>query len=436
MRTFDRCKSRMGWQSSDMKDRILAAVGSPKDLEGLYRKSPKEFATALREAFDELPDSCVLQVWHERLFFDEMAAGTSAAKLLYARDIWLTVALSLIAGTLAKLPILLPISRELFYPRNLCGIMAGALTAYFCIQKPCRGQVTAILLSILAGSLLFLNLLPDRSNSASILMACIYAPFVFWSLLGIAFAGGHWSSLGARMDYLRYNGELLIYTTMILLGGMVLTGLTAALFHLIGLDISEWYMSNVVVYGAVAAPVVATLLIDRVVGDRFKITPLLAKIFTPLFLVTVVAYLIAMIFQHRSPFTDRDFLIAFNLLLLVVLGLCVFSVSERGRRDSAGVTDLMNIALVFVTLLIDVVALSAIVFRTASEGLTPNRMAVLGANLLIFLHLAGILFHYIRFIRKSRDFDAIENWIVAYLPAYTAWSLFVMVGFPLLFWFR
>ncbi len=419
-----------------MKDRILAAAGSPRDLETLYRKSSKEFATALREALDELPDSSVLQVWHERLFFDEKAAVTSGAKLLCARDIWLTVALSLIAGTLVKLPFLLQISGELFYPRNLCGILAGTLTAYFCIQKPCRGRTATILLSILAGSLLFLNLLPDRSNSASILLACIYAPFFFWSLLGVAFAGGSWRSLSARMDYLRYNGELLIYTTMILIGGMVLSGLTAALFHLIGVDIHEWYGSNVVVYGAVAAPVVATLLIDRVVGDRFKIAPLLAKVFTPLFLVMVVAYLAAMILQHRSPFTDRDFLIAFNMLLLVVLGLCVFSVSERGQKDSAGAADLMNIALVFVTLLIDAVALSAIVFRTASEGLTPNRMAVLGTNLIIFLHLAGILFHYIRFIRKIRNFDAIENWIVAYLPAYTAWSLFVMVGFPLLFWFR
>jgi len=30
----------------------------------------------------------------------------------------------------------------------------------------------------------------------------------------------------------------------------------------------------------------------------------------------------------------------------------------------------------------------------------------------------------------------LEKWIVGYIPAYTAWSLIVAVGFPLLFWFR
>jgi len=46
--------------------------------------------------------------------------------------------------------------------------------------------------------------------------------------------------------------------------------------------IEEWYMKNVVVYGAIGSPIVATLLVERVVGDRFRIAPLLAKVFHPL----------------------------------------------------------------------------------------------------------------------------------------------------------
>ena len=420
-----------------MKDQILHAAGCPRELEALYRKNPGQFAPAFREALAENPDSIALRVWQERLFFDGQAGASSSGARLQGRDIRLVVALSLIAGTLAKLPLLFPsLDGERFYPRNLCGIVAGALVAYFCIQRQCRARTVALLLSLFPGSLLYLNLLPGSSKSATLVLACIHAPFFFWSLLGVAFLGGAWRNLPGRMDYLRYNGELLVFSTIVLLGGMVLTGLTLALFGLIGLQIESWYMSNVGVYGAIATPLVATLLIDRVVGDRFKISPLLAKVFSPLFLVTFVAYLIAMILQHKSPFTDRDFLIVFNGLLLVVLGLCVFSVSERGPKDPPGGLDLMNAALVSVTLAIDVVALAAILFRVTSLGFTPNRLAVLGANLIAFCHLAGILYYSMGFIRKTSRFELLENWIAGYIPAYTIWSLVVMVGFPLLFWFR
>jgi hypothetical protein len=90
-------------------------------------------------------------------------------------------------------------------------------------------------------------------------------------------------------------------------------------------------------------PIVATLIGERIVGTRFKIAPLLAKVFTPLFLVMALAYLVAMAIQQKSPFTDRDFLIAFNGLLLVVLALCVFSISERGTTARFAVADFLNI---------------------------------------------------------------------------------------------
>ncbi len=420
-----------------MKDRILNAADSPRELEALYRLDPKEFTRDFAEAFSRSPGSMALRVWHERLFFAETEAASAPAPGLRAVDIRLTIALALIAGTLARIPLLVPeMDAGKFLAGNLAGILGGSLIAYFCIQRPCRLKTALPIFAILLGTVLYLNLLPGPDKSQTSVLACLHAPFFFWSLLGIAFAGGAWRNLPGRMDYLRYNGELLVFTTVVLIGGMVLTGLTLALFGLIDVDITKFYMENVVIYGAVAAPIVATLLVEKVVGNRFKITPLLAKVFTPLFLATTVAYLVAMIFKHKSPFTDRDFLIAFNGLLLVVLGLCVFSISERRPEAPAGSEDLMNAALVSVTLMIDVIALAAILFRLTSYGFTPNRLAVLGANLLAFCHLAGILYYYIRFLRKSGEFSPLEKWIVGYLPAYTAWSLAVVIAFPLVFWFR
>ena len=418
-----------------MKDRILEAAGSALELERLYRGSPVEFTRVFPDALTEMPESAILLVWRERLFFGEGSATEEKVPRWRARDIWLTILISLVAGTLAKLPQWLPaVNAERFYTRNLCGIVAGALVVWFCAQWLSRRGIIPLVL--LAAALVDLNLLPEESKSESVVLALLHAPFFFWSLVGLAFLGGAWRNLARRMDYLRYNGELLVYTTVVLLGGMVLTGITLALFGMIDVKIEDWYRNYVVVYGAIASPIVATLLVEKVVGDRFKIAPLLAKVFTPLFLVTGIAYLSAMILKQKNLFTDREFLLAFNVLLLLVLGLCVFSISERGSGESAGVMDWMNIGLVAVTLAIDAVALAAILFRVSSYGFSPNRLAVLGANLLVFVHLAGILHHYLRFVRKSQGFGDLEKWIAGYLPTYTAWSLVVMLGFPLAFRFR
>lgn len=419
-----------------MKKKIIEISDSPSELEALYRSNPKEFIKSFPDVFAQRSDSAILCVWNERLFFEASeakAAGSISQWRLF--DILVTVILSLLAGLLVKLPYFISaLDEERFYSRNLGFIVIGALMIYFFVQKKCERKAIIVLLFLLA--LLYMNFLPDRSGSQTVGLSFLHMPFFLWSLLGAVFLRGSWRDLSGRLDYVRYNGELLIYSTVILIGGAVLTGLTFALFELIGVSIENWYMETVVVCGTVASPIVATLLVDRIIGERFKIAPLLAKVFTPLFLVTVVAYLLVMIVSRESPFTDREFLMAFNGLLLVVLGLCVFSISGRGAKETISVTDIMNISLVSVTLLVDVIALVAIIFRLTSYGLSPNRLVVLGANLLVFGHLAGILYHYMRFSFRVGSFQSIEKWIAVYMPSYAVWSAFVAVGFPLIFWFR
>jgi hypothetical protein len=259
-------------------------------------------------------------------------------------------------------------------------------------------------------------------------------------LLSAAINEKSWKEVNERMNYLRYNGELIIYTTVILIGGMVLSGITLALLGLIenSYELSRWYEENVIVYGAVAAPIVATFLIEKVLGRRLNIAPTLAKIFTPLFLLTTIGYLIIMAVYQSSPYNDREYLIAFNILLIIVLGLSIFSIAERDSKAPFNLSDYMNIGLIMATLIIDLIALSAIVFRLTNDnyGLTPNRTAILGINLLVFFHLVGILFYYIRFILNKSLFTKLENWITRYLPVYAVWAAVISIVLPLIFWYR
>jgi hypothetical protein len=98
--------------------------------------------------------------------------------------------------------------------------------------------------------------------------------------------------------------------------------------------------------------------------------------------------------------------------------------------------DYITVALVGVALVVDSVALAAISFRLVSYGITPNRMAVLGANVLIFVNLAGVLFQYVRFLQGRSPIIKLRTWITNYLPVYSAWTALVTFGFPLAFWLQ
>lgn len=256
---------------------------------------------------------------------------------------------------------------------------------------------------------------------------------MLWSLLGVAFCGPAFKSTERRLQYLRFWGEILIYTLLLFLAGTALTVFAFALFKLIQVDIFSWYFRNVFVFGLLAIPLIATWLADNVTTHRIRLTWLLARLFSPLLLLVTVVFLITMAIHQHNPLLDRDALMAFNGLLLVVLAITVFSLSDQNSADHPRWLMLVNIALIAVTLLIDAIALTAIASRLASLGFTPNRIAVLGANLLVFIHLIGLLHGYWLAWRNPIHKAKLEQWIAGYLPVYSVWTIGVTFGFPL--WF-
>ena len=80
-----------------------------------------------------------------------------------------------------------------------------------------------------------------------------------------------------------------------------------------------------------------------------------------------------MMILGNSPFVNREFLVGCNGLLILILGIMVFSIATRSRDSKIIITDYINVLLVGATLLINSLALSAIIFRLVEYGFTPNR---------------------------------------------------------------
>ena len=405
--------------------RILESLDDPKALEALYRQDPESF----RDSFDEVSraaeDSMTLRVWRARLEYSEPARGAERRRLWYAIGIGLCV------GALVRIPAVW-LGDEWYYPRLAPSLVILALAAYFWLENRKRGELI-IGLTLAAIATAYTALLPGYTDS--VVMALVHIPILFWAFLGFVFTGASWRDPQPRIRYVRYNGELLILASLVALGGIVFSGITVALFELVSENSAERYVQNVGVVGAAAVPVAGTYLYDVVFKRRTGIASVLARVFAPLFLVMTGTYLVVAFLGGQNPFVDREFLITFNGLLLVVLGMTVFSIAERGEQTEVKWSDYVNVALLVVTLVIDLIALSAILFRLTSYGLTPNRVVVLGANLVVMTHLAWMCRAYIGLVREKGGAGGVRQAVVGYLPVYVGWAALVAFVLPLVFRF-
>lgn len=408
-------------------------------LETLYHQQPDEFQQWLTAALEVLPTSDVLLTWQARLQW-RAAPVTTPMKSGAPSASWSwVVILGLLAAVLAKLPSLFPIEADWYYPRFVALLPVLPMIAYGLLFPVLEGvtrpdRVFLLRFGVpLALLVVYLGLLPDQ-ESDSILMAMIHVGPLMLALLTFSLMQQRWKDTAARLSVLRLLGETLVLAVLVLLGGMVMTGLTLGLFYAIGLGLSNWYMEYVVVSGLVAAPMVGLYVFDHFLERRARLAAMLARVFAPLFLITIVAYLAAMLTKGTNPYTDRDFLILMNGILLVIWGITVFSIVGRKDREFSA-SDGINLLLIIATLVIDLIALFAISQRWWDQGITPNRVAVAGANLVIFVHLNLILRAYLRLAKNTGSQVALEYSVARYLPVYSAWSAFVVLFLPLLFWF-
>ncbi|HAH25968.1 MAG TPA: DUF4153 domain-containing protein [Prolixibacteraceae bacterium] len=416
-----------------MKERILENINNADYLERLYRENKQDFSKSFLEITPDY-DSELIRFWKIRLAPETQSEVTGFLKL----DLLVVILLSLVSGLLVKLPEVFPqIIRESFYQRNLAIIVFNGIILYTFWQNRIfdtrRILIYGITLLIL---LLYINLLPGSYNpfkvSDSVTLAFIHVPLFLWCMFGLAFASFEYKNTAKLIEFIRFNGELIIMTGLILIAGGIMTGLTIALFRAIKMDIQKFYIEYVVVFGGVAAPIVSYFLIRLYPNITSKIAPVIARVFTPLVLMTMVVYTISLIFSESRILEDRELLLAFNMMLLAVMAIIVFSVSELDKSKEKNINVIILLALALLAIVIDSIALIAIITRV-TNGLTPNRTAVLGSNILIFINLILIAKSLYKAYRKSDQLESVEAVVASYLRVYALWTIVVIFILPFIF---
>jgi hypothetical protein len=267
-------------------------------------------------------------------------------------------------------------------------------------------------------------------------LTIIHLPIALWLCVGVAYVGGRWMGNERRMDFVRFTGELFIYYVLIALGGGVLVGMTMALFKAIGINAGELVGLWIVPCGIAGATVIASWLVEAKQSVIENMAPVLTRIFSPLFGLLFLGFLVTMLATGQGIDPEREILIVFDLLLVVVFALLLYSFSARDPLARPGTYDWIQLTLVATALVVDLLALWAVGSRISSFGFTPNRVAALGENVVLLGNLAGSAFLYARFLRGRIAFARLLQWQTTYLYVLAGWAAIVALVFPLIFGFR
>jgi len=358
------------------------------------------------------------------------------------REALVAVGLAVAAGVAVKIPQLFGVrfegahDDESFYVRNISLLILPMLAAFFVWKRGLnRSDMMKVGLPFLIAALV-INLLPFTQLGSTEVLAALHLPMALWITGGIAYMGGRWNSQPQRMNLVRFSGEWFIYLALIAAGGGVLTAFTIFTFQSIGLDAEPFVQTWLLPCGVAGAIVISGWLVEAKQSIIENMAPVLTRLFTPLFAILLISYLAAMLWSGRGILVDRNVLIGFDLLLALILGLLLYSISARDPEAPPNMFDRLQLLLVVSALLVDILALWAISKRISEFGFSPNKTAALGENLILLSNLGGSAILYASFLLKRGAFHTLERWQTAYIPVYLIWAGIVVALFPFIFNFQ
>lgn len=408
----------------DEEEAFLIAVKRLGDLDSLSREYAHEYSERL---------------WKRLVVAPEALEGG----LEWGKEGMVAVGLAVAAGVAIKLPELLGLSlldgtelTQSFYMRNTSLFVLPLLAVFFAWKRGLEPAGRLWLAAPFIVAALVANLLPFTLLGDTEVLAVLHLPMALWLAVGVAYAGGRWRDHHRRMNYVRFSGEWLIYFALIAAGGGVLMGITGVIFGAIGLDLELFLTSWVIPCGAMGAIIIAGWLVEAKQSVIENMAPVLTLLFTPLFTLMLLVFLGTMVWTGSSVDMEREVLIGFDLLLVLVVALLLYAISARDPQAEPGLFDGLQLLLVICALLVDALALWAILARISEFGFTPNRVAALGENLILVVNLGWSAVLYYRFLRRQVGLTPLERWQTAYLPVYAVWAWVVVVLFPLVFGFQ
>jgi hypothetical protein len=445
------------------RDTVKALAGDAEQLEQVYQTALKageadEFKQAIDDSYTAAPENLLYAAWFYRLKYAVAQARSFAA--VWAWVLPLAILNGLVFWWLSddsRYMIDLANTRQGaahgFLPA--IAILAGPISAvcvliYLTVVGRKRWRLSALIgLGLLAaGAYVFLTY-PQAGTrpfqEQYLTLMIIHLPLLAWAGVGaFLIAGNHDPT--SRFTFLIKSLEVFILGGLFVIAGGLFTGITIGLFAALNVDFPDLVQRLFIAGGGGLIPVVATAVIYNPtvppVEQAFheglsKLVALLMRILLPLTFLVLIVYLAFIPFNFRAPFENRDVLIIYNAMLFAVVALLIgatpVSLADTsphlGRWLRRGIIVVAALALI-----VSLYALSAILYRTTLDRLTPNRLAFIGWNVINIGLLFLVLFFQVR-ARAERWLQGLFRAYSAGTVAYAVWTLVMILALPWLFGF-
>ncbi len=445
-----------------MKSRVEEAKGDPAAMERLYGQAltageARAFNEAIRECAGEHPEDILFSAWTCRLDASSIPETTEpesqSQKQSQVRNWKIAVSTSVVLGILYTLvagdkpPVPIPGEANPQFWIGWAPLTTLGILFYLAMTKHTRNRIrwnTGLSFAVLSIAVYTALIAWDRTDNLSILMA-LHLPFVAWACVAAGLVIGHPEPARQFYAVLVKSVETILTGGIFFAATMVFLGLTVGIFSVLGVKLSEDGMQTVVAWGIGAIPILAIASVYdpssapvEQNGDTglARILRILTWLLLPLALGVLAIYVLWFIPAYFwRPFQEREVLIVYNATILAILVLLTVVTTGLDEQQSTRKdTILRNAVLILgsLALLLNIYSLAAIISRTHDFGLTPNRYAVTGWNIVTLFMLGMVVIQLWRgrmgqWVQIFRDSIA----RVTVLPV--VWALWVLLGLPISF---
>ena len=444
---------------------IPSLADNPEQLELAYRQAVEAgdeaaFTEAIETCYTYAGENLLLAAWHFRL--TSAAARVKARVIAWSWALPLGVLNGLVLWLLSddhrfSLQVTNPLTGQIYTFMPAVALLAApisaALIALFLALagKERRGRALAVGAGLAVGTayvlLLFPRIWPRVFQEQYVSLMVLHLGLLGWAgigLIALARQGAQRGDQENRFAFLVKSLEALIVAGLLAIAGGLFTVISFGLFNALGVQPPEVVQRLFVAGGGGLIAIVAVALVYDPAAAPMqqpfheglsKLVALLMRLLLPLTVGMLLVYLAFIPFNWREPFENRDVLVVFNVMLFAVIALLVGALPVHGAELSErGQTWLRRgaIALAALALLVSLYALAAILYRTANGRLTPNRLLIIGWNLVNIAILAALLIRQAR-AGRTRWLQAMHGTFAAGILLYLVWSVAGLLAPPWLF---
>ncbi|TVL81869.1 hypothetical protein A9X80_12210, partial [Brachyspira hyodysenteriae] len=273
----------------------------------------------------------------------------------------------------------------------------------------------------------------------------IFSVIIFFIIIALSYNGFQVLNSKTISEFFTFSADISIFA--VLIAGIVSTvfGIFAAIVIFLIQDIisslDEKIIFKLILLSISFLSSIFPFLVYIVYKNmKTNISIYLSRILMPFSLLFIFILLILLLMPDIRPYDNRASFILYNIMLAIIV-LNMFFI--RIDYKSSIFTKAVYLILPIIAIIFDILVLTSSLYRLIEYGISPNKITLIGTNLVMLGNLIFITFFNIKSIliifKKSDDIPNIKEITIGdtksvfYIYLYGIWAFIACFIIPVLF---